>query len=84
MTKENTIDLINKKRCDQLKLTYNEAKFLQYYTDMVSKNYGLKELKETNIDGYNAIKKLDKLVKLMERKNDLLHQAIKQGLVGVN
>tara|TARA_B100000131_G_scaffold35526_1_gene32526 strand:- start:1375 stop:1626 length:252 start_codon:yes stop_codon:yes gene_type:complete len=83
MTKVKTVDL-NSQRKKMLSLTVNEAKFLQYYTDMVSKNYGLKELKETNIDGYNAIKKLNKFIETMEKQNDLLHQAIKQGLVGVN
>ena len=57
------LDEMLDKKTGILEMNLSELAFLKYYCDLVSKNYGLKELKETNEHGYSAVKKVNKLYK---------------------
>jgi len=57
------LDEMLDKKTGTLEMNLSELAFLKYYCDLVSKNYGLKELKETNEHGYSAVKKVNKLYK---------------------
>ena len=64
------LDEMLDKKTGTLEMNLSELAFLKYYCDLVSKNYGLKELKETNEHGYSAVKKVNKLYK--KKKSDQL------------
>ena len=72
------LDEMLDKKTGILEINLSELAFLKYYCDLVSKNYGLKELKETNEHGYSTVKKVNKLYKKMESEQQKMIDTVQK------